>query len=60
MGMTIAELLLAGVLGYGLFRLLKPFQERLERALRKFTHGKPDSKGRVIEMEPENNKKKGS
>lgn len=59
MGMTIAELLLAGVLAYGLFRLLKPFQEKLEKSLTKFLKGKPGSKGRIIDMEPEN-KKKGS
>ena len=59
MGMSIAEWLFAAALAYGLFKLLKPLQQKLEKTLTKISKGKPGSKERVIDLEPEN-KKKGS
>ncbi len=57
--MTIAELLLVAALGYGLYKLLKPFQDRLEKALTK-AKGRRRGQGDVIDVEPETGKKKGS
>ena len=60
MGMTVAELLFAVALGYGIYRLLKPFQEWLEKTLTEISRAKKHSKGVVIDVEPENRKRKGS
>jgi hypothetical protein len=60
MGMTVAELLFAAALGYGIYKILKPFQEWLEKALTDLSKGKKRSKGVVIDVETENHKRKGT
>ena len=57
MGATMAELLLWAAVGYGLYRLLKPFQGWLEKKLGSLTGGQKRSKGVVIDVEPEKPKK---
>jgi hypothetical protein len=57
--MTMAEFLFVVVLGYGLYKLLRPFQQWLEKTLVNLTGGKKRSKGVTIDVEPEY-KKKGS
>jgi predicted PurR-regulated permease PerM len=57
--MTMAEFLFVIVLGYGLYKLLRPFQQWLEKMLVNLTSGKKRTKGVTIDVEPEY-KKKGS
>ncbi len=57
--MTMAEFLFVVVLGYGLYKLLSPFQQWLEKTLVNLTGGKKRSNGVTIDVEPEY-KKKGS
>lgn len=57
MGATIAELMLWAAVAYGLYRLLHPFQQWLEKRLLKLANGKKGAKGSVIDVEPEKTKK---
>jgi hypothetical protein len=58
--MSMAEFLFILVLGYGVYRLLKPFQEWLERTLSGVSGERRRSRGEVIDVKPEPSRKKGS
>jgi hypothetical protein len=57
--MTIAEMLFVAVLGLGIYKLLGPFQDWLEKTLLDFLGSGRTARGRIIDVEPEP-KKKGS
>lgn len=60
MGTSLMEILFTAVLGYGLYKTLGPFQAWLERKLSDFTRRAGYPRGTVIDVEPEDKKKKGS
>ena len=57
--MTIAEMLFVAVLGLGIYKLLGPFQDWLEKTLLDLLGSGRTARGRIIDVEPEP-KKKGS
>lgn len=57
--MTWAEILFVLALGIGIYKLLGPFQDWLEKSLRDLMAGRRYTREKIIDVEPES-KKKGS
>jgi hypothetical protein len=57
--MTWAEILFVAALGVGIYKLLRPFQDWLEKYLQELMAGRRHSRDKIIDVEPES-KKKGS